>query len=128
MPPAEMRAASSSERGEINMYVIVVGSPAEGFTVIGPLDKPDDDGSVGEWARAKYSGSDWYQCELREPSEAGVSIDKTGDYVIFDGDIETPFAFFGPFTNYDVAVDYVERFFGGWALMLHPIDREDIAA
>jgi hypothetical protein len=108
------------------MYVILVGNPTEGFTVVGPLGRADR-GGIGEWVRCKYGGSDWYECKLcAPPNEVGVSIDEAGTYVVFNGDLETPFKFFGPFTDYDAAVDYVERFAGGWAVMLHPIDREDI--
>jgi hypothetical protein len=45
---------------------------------------------------------------------------------VFKGDVVEPFEFFGPFTDYDAAVNYVERFVGGWAVMLYPIDHEDI--
>jgi hypothetical protein len=115
-----MRAVShSNTRG-------VVGNPAEGFTVVGPFDKSDDTGAVGEWARAKYGGSDFYQCDLYEPPEDGVRTGNVGTFVVISNSIEEPFTFFGPFRDYDAAVNYVERYAGGWAVMLHSIDREDI--
>ena len=109
------------------MYVIVVGNPAEGFNVFGPLSDSDDACAVGEWARAKYGGSDFYQCKLSEPPEDGISVNKAGTFAVWaNKDNTEPFEFFGPL-DYDAATDYAERF-GGCAMMLGVIDREDIAA
>jgi len=107
------------------MYVIVVGSPLEGFDVVGPLGKSDDADAVGEWARVKYGRSDYYQCKLKAPPEIEVRIDKAGTFVVFDGDIEGSFEFFGPFIN-DSAVDYATKFLGGRVLLLKPVDHVDI--
>jgi hypothetical protein len=38
------------------MYIILVGNPWKGFTIRGPINKPDD-GSIGEWACAEYCGT-----------------------------------------------------------------------
>jgi hypothetical protein len=108
------------------MYVIVVGNPLEGFDVAGPLDQSDDASTIGEWVRGEYGGSDFYQCKLTVPPEDGVSVDKAGTFVVINCSIVEPFEFFGPFADYEAAMHYVEHYVGGWAVMLNPIDREDI--
>jgi hypothetical protein len=102
------------------MYITLVGNPQEGFTVVGPLSKSDGDGAVGEWARAEYGGSDFYQIELQGHG------DPKGTAVVFDGDIGQPFEFYGPFPTIEKAEEWVAKNGSGVAMELAPIDYKEI--
>jgi hypothetical protein len=103
--------------------IILTGDPTVGFTAVGPLDKSDDVSGIGEWARAKFGGADWFELSLHGPS------DPTGDVVVFAGDIGCKFRFHGPFVDVPTAEE--------WAcgdsdqpicvFTLEPIDREEFA-
>src|SRR6516164_5118380 len=85
---------SSTQQGELNIRVILVGDPWTGFTVVGPLGEHDDADLVGEWARNDYGGSDYYVVELQGPGD---------EKRYCDGDIGLPFKFQGPFKTLEAA-------------------------
>jgi hypothetical protein len=103
--------------------IILVGGPETGFTAVGPLDKPDDDGAIGEWARVKYGGANWYELPLYGPSDPGGGV-------IVCGSISRPFEFHGPFIDVPTAEKWARRMGGGLInlVFLKPVNREELAA
>jgi hypothetical protein len=113
-----MRAAPLSSLEEVNLYIILVGNPQEGFTIVGPLNKPGDNGGIGEWAYTECGGSEFYEIELQGHS------DSKGTAVVFDGDIGRPFEFYGPFGTIEAAEAWAAKNSSGIAMELVPVDHE----
>jgi hypothetical protein len=104
------------------MFLLLTGDPCVGFTAVGPYVTEDAAGDDGDYVRNEYGGSDWWVLPLSEPSNPD------GAFVIFNGDIETPFAFTGPFADETTARAHGRPLVPNITMPLQPPSNEEAEA
>jgi hypothetical protein len=103
------------------MFIILTGSPGEGFSAVGPYATEDAAADDGEWARIEYcghSGTEWYVLPLNAPS------DPDGEFIIFGGDIENRFIFTNPFADKKTARAHGRPLVPNFTMRLRPPSEE----
>jgi hypothetical protein len=95
-------------------FIILTGNPTVGFTAVGPYVAACAAQDDGDYVRIEYGGSDWWVLPLHEPH------DPNGNFVIFSGDIESPFTFIGPFADQKTARSYGRPLVPNIVMQLQP--------